>query len=170
MFRPFAAIAAIFIATTAMLPQVQEKPPCDQFAWSLDKVRIWFGGALNVVESGARIDPFAEGAFTAKLGPLDKVRFVLPPEGQPKEGKPNGAIVSFGPLAKTGRCQVTLSDEAWIDLIQNNAYAKAVEHTGVHGCSGLRKSVRFDLQRGPLVLQLSAASASQLSVSIRPVE
>jgi hypothetical protein len=62
---------------------------------------------------------------------------------------------------------VTLSDEAWIDIVQDGAYRPSLEFSGVHGCPGLRKSVRFDFKQGPLILQLSSASAPSLKLAIR---
>ena len=94
----------------------------------------------------------------------------MPPEGKPKPDKPLGAILSFATVATPGIHQVTLSEEAWIDIVQDGAYRPSLEFSGVHGCLGLRKSVRFDFKRAPLVLQLSSASAATIKVAIQPVQ
>jgi len=98
------------------------------------------------------------------------VPFKLKPEGKPKADKPLGALFSFAAVKAPGRYQVTLSDEAWIDIVQADAYRPSLEFSGVHGCPGLHKSVRFEFISAPLVLQLSAASAPELKVAIRPVQ
>jgi hypothetical protein len=65
---------------------------------------------------------------------------------------------------------VTLSDEAWIDILQNGAFAKSVEHSGVKGCEGLRKSVRFAFEKGPLTLQLSGAPSTKLRLALKRLD
>ena len=42
-----------------------------------------------------------------------------------------------------------LSDDAWIDVIQNGRYARSVGSTGRSDCPGVRKSVRLDLDAEP---------------------
>jgi hypothetical protein len=94
------------------------------------------------------------------------VNFVLPPERQAKPGQPNAAVISFSAGPAPGLYQITLSDEAWIDVIQNNAYLKSGDHTSVKGCAGLRKSLRFNLSSEPVTIQLSSASVSSLKLAI----
>ena len=38
------------------------------------------------------------------------------------------------------------------------------------GCPEVRKSIRFALKQGPLVLQLTGAEASMIKIAIVPVE
>jgi hypothetical protein len=64
---------------------------------------------------------------------------------------------------------VTLSQDAWLDVIQDGRYARSAGSSGRRDCPGLRKSVRFHLQAGPVVLQLSAVESSEISVAIRVV-
>ena len=70
----------------------------------------------------------------ATLKPATEVPFKLKPEGKPKADKPLGAIISFGAVKAPGRYQVTLSDEAWIDIVQADGYRPSLEFSGVHGC------------------------------------
>ena len=58
----------------------------------------------------------------------------MPPEGKPKPDKPLGAIVSFATVATPGMHQVTLSEEAWIDIVQDGTYRPSLEFSGVRGC------------------------------------
>jgi len=57
-----------------------------------------------------------------------------------------------------------------IDVAQDGAYQPSLDFSGVHGCPGLRESVRFELKKVPLILQLSSASAPVLKIAIRPVK
>jgi hypothetical protein len=63
---------------------------------------------------------------------------------------------------------VTISGYAWIDAIQNDAYLKPKGFSGVTGCDGARKSVRFDLAAGPLTIQLSGVAQDTISVALMP--
>ena len=166
-----AALAALALALLAVAAEAEEPAACSQFKWPLAAERAWFeGGKLDEHRSGAAAGDLAPGAFALVLSPSAEVSFVLPPEGKPRPDKPLGAILSFATVVAPGIYQVTLSDEAWIDIIQDGAYRPSLEFSGVHGCPGMRKSVRFHFKQAPLVLQLSGASAASLKVAIRPVK
>lgn len=163
-----AALAALVLCLLASAAQAEEAPACAQFKWPLATERSWFeAGSLNMLASGAAVGTLAEGAFALTLKPAAEVVYALPPEGKPKPDKPLGAVLTFGSVAMPGTYQVTLSDEAWIDIVQAGAYRPSLEFSGVHGCPGLRKSVRFEISQAPLVLQLSAASSPSLKLAIR---
>lgn len=151
------AAALLFLAGSAA---AQDKPPCEQFKWPLSIEKSWFeadaGGKPHV--SGTDLPEPTEGALTVALKPMADIAFALPPEGKPKPDRPLSALLTFAKVAKPGRYQVTLSDEAWIDSVQAGAYRPSGEFSGVHGCPGLRKGVRFEFTEAPLILQLSSAS------------
>jgi hypothetical protein len=163
--------AAAALAVTLLLAgtvRSEEPSGCGQFKWPLAAEKSWFeAGNLKALPSGASVGDAADGAFSVTLKPSAEVSFALPPEGKPKPDRPLGAIVSFATVASPGTYQVTLSEEAWIDIVQDGAFRPSLDFSGVHGCPGLRKSVRFDFKQSPLVLQLSSASASSLNVAIR---
>lgn len=164
-----AAALVLILATPAT---AQDQSACAEFKWPLAVERTWFeaAGDLKAYASGAVLTELAEGALTVTLKPSAGIAFALPPEGKPKPDKTLGALLTFEEVTKPGRYQVTLSDEAWIDIVQAGAYRPSGEFSGVHGCPGLRKSVRFEFSEAPLVLQLSSASASEIKVAIRKVE
>jgi hypothetical protein len=59
-----------------------------------------------------------------------------------------------------------LSDEAWIDVIQDGHYARSIGSTGRSDCPGLRKSVRFELNASPFVVQLSGVTTEMIAVAV----
>jgi hypothetical protein len=61
---------------------------------------------------------------------------------------------------------VTLSEEAWIDVVQDDRYARSVGSTSRGDCPGLRKSVRLDLGAAPFVLQISGVTSDSIAVEI----
>ena len=170
MSRLLAACLLVAALLAAPLLRAEEMPACDQFAWPLTEERGWFADPnITMRTSGDNTEGLADGAFTISLKPESDVAFLLPPEGKPKKGATNGAIVTFVDVPAAGRYQVTLSGDAWIDMIQDRSYVASGEHSGVRDCEGLRKSVRFDLARGTLTLQLSRSPVTTLKVAIRRI-
>lgn len=163
--------AAVLLLVLAS-PAAAEDAACAKFKWPLTVEKSWFDAAtdLKAYASGATVDELADGALTVATRPMAEITFVLSPEGKPKPDKTAGALLTFEKVAKPGHYQVTLSDEAWIDVVQGGAYRPSGEFSGVHGCPGLRKSVRFEFGEGPLTLQLSSAAAPAIKVAIRKID
>ena len=162
------AMALWFLATAA---HAEEAPACAEFKWPLTVERSWFEAANSKeLHSGAAVAEAVDGAFRIALKQSHEVAFVLLPEGKPKPDRPLGAVLTFGTVPMPGTYQVTLSDEAWIDVVQGFAYRPSIEFSEVNGCPGLRKSVRFEFKSAPLALQLSSASAPSLKVAIKRVK
>jgi hypothetical protein len=103
--------------------RAEDAPACSQFKWPLATEKSWFeAGKLMELQSGAAVGEAGDGALDVLLKPSTEVSFALPPEGTPKPDKPMGAVLSFERVLAPGTYQVTLSDEAWIDIVQNRAY------------------------------------------------
>ncbi len=160
------AIALAFAASVfGGFAQAQEKSGCDQFKWSIERERGLFAAGANSAAAGAAIDPGA--AYVVELQPSDKVAYRLPPERPAKAGS-FGATLTVGDIDKPGLYQVTLSGEAWLDAIQGAAAVKSSAFTGQKDCPGVRKSVRFDLKAGALILQISNSASASIDVAILP--
>ncbi len=143
----------------------QEKDACDQFKWSVARERGWFASEVKPAADGATI--VVGQAYGVALEPADSIAFRLPPERPPKPGG-FGATLGVANIDRPGLYQITLSDEAWIDVIQGEARLKSVGFTGQKDCPGLRKSVRFDLAAGPLTVQISDAARDAIGLAIAP--
>lgn len=164
--------ALVLLLVLARPVMAEDTAACGKFKWPLATEKSWFDGAsdLKAYASGAAVGELADGALTVATKPMAEIAYALPPEGKPKPDKTQGARLTFEKVAKPGRYQVTLSDEAWIDIVQAGAYRPSGEFSGVHGCPGLRKSVRFEFGEGPLTLQLSSAAAPAIKVAIRKID
>ena len=92
--------------------------------------------------------------------------FAKPPERKPQAERWFGGAIRFPSLEKPGIYQVTLSEEAWIDAVQDDRYARSVGSTGRSDCPGLRKSVRLDLGAAPFVLQIGGVTSDSIAVAI----
>jgi hypothetical protein len=163
--RSAIAVAFALAALCAGGVRAQENSPCDQFKWSVARERGWFAGDVKPAAAGATI---AIGqAYGVALEPADSADFRLPPERPPKPGA-FGATLEVANIDRPGLYQITLSDEAWLDVVQGGARVKSVGFTGQKDCPGLRKSVRFDLAAGPLSVQISDATRDAIGLAIAP--
>lgn len=144
---------------------------CEKFVWPLSRDRAAFAAADKpAVAGGGTLTALPTGAFVLRLQPAAQASFAMPPERKPKTEPWHGGMVGFPAPAKPGIYQITLSDEAWIDVIQNGRYARSVGSTGRSDCPGVRKSLRLDLDRSPLVLQLSGVAPEAIVIAISAVE
>jgi tungstate transport system substrate-binding protein len=141
--------------------------PCEQFAWPVNREIGMFAAAdLQTVGTGATV-PAEQPALLLKLEPQEKVSFIEPPERGARFDGAKAGVVSFN-VPKSGHYQVTLSADAWIDLIQDGHSLRSLGSSGRRNCPSVRKSVRFELQSGPAVLQLSSVPENAIKVAIVP--
>jgi hypothetical protein len=144
--------------------RAQDKTGCDQFKWSIARERGWFAD-VKPAASGAAI-AVGQG-YAVALQPSDSVAFAKPPERAPKAGS-FGATLNVADIDKPGLYQITLSDEAWLDVIQGDAEVKSTGFSGQKDCPGVRKIVRFDLKAGPATLQVSNAAGVAINLALAP--
>lgn len=142
--------------------------PCAAFAWPLTKERIMLSRAPGArVASGSAVDVGPPTGFQLLLSPVSNVAFAQVP-GKTADGGYGGVITLRRPPAD-GDYLVTLSDEGWIDVIQDDGALQSVAYSSAKNCPGMRQSVKFHLSaRAPLVLQISGAKASSINVAVTP--
>lgn len=165
------ALALALWIGPAFADDAQTKPngeaACDQFAWSIKREKAWFAGNPPATHSGERFTMSDEGVLL-ELKPTKGFDFFLPPERPVKPDSFSGNIVIFG-VMNPGVYQVTLSDEAWIDVFENGFRLKSTAFTGEKDCPGVRKSVRFELTPGaPITIQISNAPKNEIKLAIAP--
>ncbi|MGO8954391.1 MAG: hypothetical protein ACLPWS_09770 [Rhodomicrobium sp.] len=165
-----AAVLAGLAFAGAGAVAAQDKPACEQFAWPVKREQVLFAAAdLKTVPSGTSLGSFDRGV-TLELQPYATVPFVLPPARQPKTADSYGGVIIFANLPKAGTYQITASAEAWIDVIQNGKAVASTAHTGKRDCVDIRKSVRFELEPGPVIIQVSGAAANSIKLAVLPAE
>ena len=144
---------------------------CEKFAWPVARERAWFSSSGNTsIAVGEHPAILPSGAFGVRLQPANQSVFALSPERKPKSEASFAGSIWFPVLGQGGIYQVTVSEDAWIDIVQDGRFARSVGHSGRKDCPGLRKSVRFELLPAPFVLQFSDAPSNKIAVAIRPVE
>ncbi|KRB23699.1 MULTISPECIES: hypothetical protein [Mesorhizobium] len=140
---------------------VAEDAGCEAFKWPVTREQALFAAAPATPSGGT----LAVGAAAdLALVPVDKAAFAVPPEHAPGEGT-FGAVASVA-VPPEGAIQISLSGEAWIDVIQDGKAVKSAGYSGVKTCPGIRKSVRFKLAAGPATIQFSGAKKAELKVAV----
>ena len=158
-------VLALGLATQAPA-QTPEGDACTAFKWPIGEARQALAGTVAKLASGAK----APGDFELALAPTEQVAFPTKPERAPKHAGTFGGFVTAEP-PKGGTFQVTLSDEAWIDVVQDGKIVKSSGFSGKAGCAGVRKSVRFSLPSSqPVTIQVSGVDAQSIRVDLRGVD
>ncbi|HXD45212.1 MAG TPA: hypothetical protein VN655_08760 [Pseudolabrys sp.] len=144
---------------------------CGKFAWPLAQERQRLAATPTMdAKAGDALSGLPRTALVLHLAAANDATFTLPPERKPKAATWFGGALSLPAPAKAGIYQVTLSEEAWIDLVQDGRYAHSVGSTGRSDCPGVRKSVRFELNASPFVLQVSGVTSEKIALTIAPVQ
>ena len=164
-------VLAAGVLITLLVPATAAEDGCDKFAWPMARERTLLAAADKpVVQAGQTLAAIPKGAFVLNLQSGAEAAFAMPPERKPRAERWFGGTIRFSGLEKPGIYQVTLSEEAWIDVVQHDRYARSVGSTGRGDCPGLRKSVRLDLVAAPFVLQVSGVTSESIVVAISAVQ
>ena len=169
LWRTGALVAAVVASTCLPVQAVRAEEPqgCDKFRWPIERERAALAAATVPDAAPGEARTVSTSAFALALAPAATAALPRAPERAPKPETFAGAVSIAAPRA--GTVQVNLSDAAWIDLIQGDAARKPSAFSGAVGCAGLRKVVRFDLDAGPFVLQISGAARDHLRLIVEPV-
>ena len=161
--------ALVCVAALAATQALAREPiGCDKFKFPVDKEMAALRAPdLKAIASGsnASVIPFTG---TTQLLQFSAANLPKPPERAPKSDTFAGFLSVAG--ITRGTYSISLSDAAWIDVIQDNRFLKAKAHSGVQGCEGIRKVLQFDLAAEPFVVQISGAPTDHLNIAIMPTE
>lgn len=165
-------IRAIFAESLALsifgAVRAEDASGCGKFKWSVARQLAWIAAGPAPVASGAGVG-WADKAYAVALVPSEAAGFAIPPERPLKPGT-NAATLEVAAPGAPGAYDVTLSDEAWIDVVQGGARLKSSDFSGQKDCAGVRKVVRFDLAGAPATVEISDASATSILFSIAPAQ
>lgn len=115
--------------------------------------------------------PAAEGPGWVEMGRADRwtleanPTFHRPPERAPAAGSRGIAIPLL--IRESGTYAVAIDQRAWIDVVTDSGN-RMVSTTHGHGpaCSGITKIVRFDLEPGDYVVQISGTPAESVRLLV----
>jgi len=150
-----------------------EPSGCDGFKWPITREKAVLTGPASKVDSGATIEVSGKAVRLA-LGPQADAKLPSPPERLPKEpasiANRFAGFVRIDKIPAAGTYTVALSAAAWLDAVQDGKALKPAAFSGATDCEGIRKVVKFDLQNGPLLLQVSSVTANEIVMTVLPPE
>jgi hypothetical protein len=158
----FLILLALLIAAPTL---AQEPVGCDKFKWPIDRERALLANASQMISGGELSQPLAT-AVMVTLVPIADARLPLAPSRAPKSSDTFAGFVRVSAIPKAGTYRITLSHGAWIDAIQDGRELKSVAASGVTGCDGIAKSVKFDLAAAPLLIELSGTTANAVAIVV----
>ncbi|WP_137043089.1 hypothetical protein [Pseudolabrys sp. FHR47] len=159
------AVALLGALPTLSPVRAQEPVGCDKFKWPLDRERALMANPIDIA-SGATIAEPGAAAYRIALAPQADAKLPAAPERASREPAAHAGFLRFAATSGPGTFRITLSANAWIDVIQSEKFVHAGEFSGVNGCDGLRKSVKFSLAAAPFTIQFSGATVQSLMVTV----
>ncbi|WP_158815668.1 hypothetical protein [Methylocapsa sp. S129] len=103
------------------------------------------------------------------LSAQNEVTFAHAPGRKSKANPAYAAVVKLG-AEPAATYQVTVSDGAWVDVIENGEIIKQSGYVRTKDCPGIDKSIRFKTNGGPLTIQISGAYAKTIKVEAARAE
>lgn len=163
------AIAAPCLAQESKQEPRQEPVGCDKFKWPLDKERSTLTGTdLPKLASGASISFPIPWASIVALAPFADAKLPVAPDRAPKSPTSFAGFLQVPAPAKPGTYKITLSSEGWIDVMQDGRAVKSSAFSGATGCDGVRKSVKFNLVKKPLTIEISGVPEKEIRIAVSP--
>jgi hypothetical protein len=141
---------------------------CDAGRWPLSATQARFGGTLPALASGEAL-PALGAPVLVNLSAQGDVAFPHAPGRTSKANPAFAAIIKLGPEA-AAIYQITVSDGAWVDMIENGELVKQSGYVRRKDCVGVDKSIRFKTNGGPLTIQISGAYARTIKVEAARAE
>jgi hypothetical protein len=171
-FARFRAIACISGLITPIAffasPALAAGAGCDAGKWPLSAVQGRFGGTLPAVANGDSL-PTLGAPVLVNLSAQADVAFLHAPARAAKANPAYAAVVKLGP-EPAATYQVTVSDGAWVDVVEGGALVGQSGYVHRKDCPGVDKSIRFKTNGGPLSIQISGAYAKTIKLEAARAE
>src|ERR1700716_1755579 len=158
-------LVALALFGTAPAWAAEEPSGCDKFKWPIERERAALTAPDRAkLSSGGDLAALpASGVTLALVAPAD-AKLPTPPERAPKEGTFAG-FASVKAAPKAGLYTVSLSSGGWVDLVQDGHFLKPKAFSGATDCDGIRKTMKYEISAGPLVMQISGTKGDSVSVA-----
>jgi hypothetical protein len=141
---------------------------CDAGKWPLSPIQTRFGGTLPALANGDAL-PALGAPVLVNLSAQADVTFPHPPGRAGKANPAYAAVIKLG-AEPAATYQITVSDGAWVDVIENADLVKQTAYVRRKDCPGVDKSIRFKTSGGPLAIQISGAYAKTIKVEAARAE
>jgi hypothetical protein len=113
------------------------------------------------------LKPALPVAAIVSLRPAAEANLPTTPESSPAANTFSGFAI-FKNALPPGRYTINLSAAGWIDVVQGGQFLRSVTSSGIRGCEGIRKSVKFEIPPNPFTLQISGVEADSISLASVP--
>jgi hypothetical protein len=165
-----AALLALMLFGAAPAWAAEEPSGCDKFKWPIERERaaLTSPDRAKLISGGELASLPSTGVTLALVAPAE-AKLPTPPERAPKEGTFAG-FASIKTAPKAGLYTVSLSSGGWVDVVQDGHFLKPKAFSGATDCDGIRKTMKYQLSAGPLVLQISGTRDSSISIAVLPAE
>ena len=164
-----ASLAIGVMAALSPVAKAAEEPTgCDAFKWPLAKEAALLQAAGKPALGTGGTTAFLGKAFTLKLTDFPEAHLPAPPERAPKMDPSKAGFVRFDAPA-AGPYEMTTSQAAWIDVLQDGHILKPSAFSGARDCPGVRKSIRFSLAAAPFVIQISGTKSETVDMIVEPL-
>jgi hypothetical protein len=165
-----AALLALMLFGAAPAWAAEEPSGCDKFKWPIERERaaLTAPDRAKLISGGELASLPSTGVTLALVAPAE-AKLPTPPERAPKEGTFAG-FASIKTAPKAGLYTVSLSSGGWVDVVQDGHFLKPKAFSGATDCDGIRKTMKYQLSAGPLVLQISGTRDSSISIAVLPSE
>jgi hypothetical protein len=139
-----------------MLGSIEAAVACEQSAWPLSLERHLLRQAHGaILYAPVSLENVPENGLILRLQSSSAAEFILPPRQPSPAGDGFGGRMQFEAPVQPGVVQVTLSDEAWVDIVQDGRFVEPIASIAPTDCPGVARSIRFVLAARPFVLQVS---------------
>ena len=163
-------VLAVLLFAAAPAWAAEEPSGCDKFKWPIDHERAVLTAPDRVkLSSGSDVAAMPSTGITLALVAPADAKLPSPPERAPKDGTLAG-FANFKGAPKAGIYTISLSNGAWVDVVQGGHFLKPKAFSGATDCDGIRKTMKYELAAQPFVLQVSGTKESAISIAILPSE
>ena len=163
-------LIALVLLGTAPAYAAEEPSGCDKFKWNIDRERAALTAPDRAkLASGGDLAALPSTGVTLALRAPAEAKLPSPPERAPREGTFAG-FASFKSAPKAGIYTVSLSTGGWVDVVQDGHFLKPKGFSGATDCDGIRKTMKYEIEAKPFVLQISGIKEDSVSIAILPSE
>lgn len=150
----FVLVASLTIPSAA-------QDACGLLPWAVERNPDPFSSYIPSIDNAQFLPK--EGVFALRLRPVSEVIYPVAPERGSDSG--HGAIVTLEYIP-AGRYRIVLSEEGWIDAIQDNKRLPILDSGHATNCPGTRQSVQIQVKSEPLTLQIGGIKADRVNIAV----
>jgi hypothetical protein len=155
------SLLAAAIACTFAVAEADAEQECGQFVLSPSGKTDLFAGYVPAFESGDVLP--IPGTFALRLKPATRV--IYPYKSAHDHDSGYGGVVAIESIPP-GRHRIALSGEARVDAAQGNALLRLQAIAHDPECPGVHSSVEIVSEGGALIVQISGARLSLMTIAV----